>query len=186
MQARPLADGEDDLWLAVRGEDEKGRARLGRRAERDARCFLLALGDREPVARLRGQFLKLVAADRHEPGLDELRRLQPEADFDERRFRMNLIVDSNADGFIENDWIEREVMIGKSVRIVVTMPDPRCVMTTLAQDELPRDNEVLRTLVKHNRLPIGDSGAFPCAGVYAVVTAPGSVRVGDEVIVSGA
>ena len=99
---------------------------------------------------------------------------------------MNLIVDSGTDGFVENDWIEREIAIGESLRLVVTMPDPRCVMTTLAQDELPRNNEVLRALVKHNRLPVGDSGAFPCAGVYAVVSAPGSVRVGDDVRVSSA
>lgn len=118
--------------------------------------------------------------------LAELSRLQAGVDFDERRFRMNLIVDSPADGFVENDWIERELAIGDSLRLVVTMPDPRCVMTTLAQDELPRDNEVLRSLVKHNRLPVGDSGAFPCAGVYAVVTTPGNVRVGDDVSFSSA
>ncbi|MDH3440279.1 MAG: MOSC domain-containing protein [Gammaproteobacteria bacterium] len=118
--------------------------------------------------------------------LDELRRLQPKADFDERRFRMNLIIDANTGGFIENDWIEREVVIGDSVRLVVTMPDPRCIMTTLAQDELPRDNEVLRTLVQHNRLPVAGAGAFPCAGVYAVITGPGTVSVGDDVVVADA
>jgi len=113
--------------------------------------------------------------------LAELRNREPELDFDERRFRMNLIVDANDDGFVENEWVERELAIGDSARLVVTMPDPRCVMTTLAQDELPRDNEVLRALVKHNRLPVAGAGAFPCAGVYAVVKASGSVRVGDDI-----
>lgn len=117
--------------------------------------------------------------------LGQLCQHQPEADFDERRFRMNLIVDTEDEGFVENGWFEKELVIGDSVRLVVTMPDPRCVMTTLAQDELPRDTEVLRALVKYNRLPVAGAGAFPCAGVYAVVTAIGTVRVGDEAVISG-
>ena len=54
-------------------------------------------------------------------------------------------------------------------------------MTTLAQDELPRDNDVLRTLSQHNRIEVGAAGKFPCAGVYAVVEAPGTVQAGDRV-----
>jgi hypothetical protein len=53
-------------------------------------------------------------------------------------------------------------------------------MTTLAQDELPRDNDILRTLTRHNRIQIADAGRFPCAGVYAVVVTPGTLRTGDE------
>jgi hypothetical protein len=50
-------------------------------------------------------------------------------------------------------------------------------------DDLPQDPDVLRTLVRHNRMQIGDFGQFPCAGVYAVVAAPGTVRTGDHVTV---
>jgi hypothetical protein len=53
-------------------------------------------------------------------------------------------------------------------------------MTTLAQGDLPRDNNVIRTLVQHNKLQVGELGQFPCAGVYAVVAQPGIVRVGDQ------
>jgi hypothetical protein len=53
-------------------------------------------------------------------------------------------------------------------------------MTMLAQEELPKDTEVLRTLTRHNRVQAGTAGLFPCAGVYAVVEAPGTVRVGDR------
>ena len=53
----------------------------------------------------------------------------------------------------------------------------------LAQDDLPQDTDVLRTLVRHNRVQVGDLGQFPCAGVYAVVAAPGTVRTGDHVTV---
>jgi len=54
-------------------------------------------------------------------------------------------------------------------------------MTTLAQDDLPKDTDVLRTLTRHNRLQVGAAGQFPCAGVYAVVEAPGTMRTGDRV-----
>jgi hypothetical protein len=54
-------------------------------------------------------------------------------------------------------------------------------MTTLAQDDLPKDTDILRTLVRHNRIQVGADGQFPCAGVYAVVEAPGRMRVGDRV-----
>jgi hypothetical protein len=57
-------------------------------------------------------------------------------------------------------------------------------MITLAQDDLPKDTDVLRTLVRHNRVQLGDLGQFPCAGVYAVVAAPGTVRIGDQVILN--
>jgi hypothetical protein len=57
-------------------------------------------------------------------------------------------------------------------------------MVTVAQDGLPKDTDVLRALVAHNRLQLGDMGAFPCAGVYGVVSAPGRVRIGDDVVLN--
>jgi len=113
--------------------------------------------------------------------LERLNELRPESRFDERRFRMNVIVDSEEPGFVENGWVGNALSIGDAVRIAATLPDPRCVMTTLAQDDLPNDADVLRTLTKSNRIPVGDAGEFPCAGVYAVVASPGTVRVGDRV-----
>ncbi len=113
--------------------------------------------------------------------LDRLNELQPDISFDERRFRMNVIVGTEEAGFVENDWVGRELAIGDGLRLSVALPDPRCVMTTLAQDELPRDTDVLRTLVQHNRVQVGDAGQFPCAGVYAIVQASGAVRTGDGV-----
>ncbi|MCZ6858063.1 MAG: MOSC domain-containing protein, partial [Gemmatimonadetes bacterium] len=68
-----------------------------------------------------------------------------------------------------------------ATRLSVALPDPRCVMTTLAQRELAKDTDVLRTLVQHNRIQVGDAGQFPCAGVYAVVETPGTIQVGDPV-----
>jgi uncharacterized protein YcbX len=112
--------------------------------------------------------------------LDRLNELRPESRFDERRFRMNVIVATRAAGFLENGWTGRGLQIGDGVRLGVTIPDPRCVMTTLAQDELPKDTEVLRTLARQNRIDVA-GGLYPCAGVYATVESAGTIREGDPV-----
>ena len=93
---------------------------------------------------------------------------------------MNVIVATSEPGFVENGWVDRSLTIGDDARAMVVMPDPRCVMPTLAQEDLPKDNEVMRTLVRHNRLDAGGAMS-PCAGVYAAVTATGTLRTGDEV-----
>ena len=113
--------------------------------------------------------------------LEQLSELRPQSRFDQRRFRMNVIVRTKEAGFVENDWIGRKLVIGDAVRLSVALPDPRCVMTTLTQEELPKDTYVLRTLTRHNRVQVGAAGLFPCAGVYAVVEAPGTMRIGDRV-----
>ena len=113
--------------------------------------------------------------------LEQLSELQPQSRFDERRFRMNVIIDTEEAGFVENDWVSHQLAIGDAVRLSVALPDPRCVMTTLAQEELPKDTDVLRTLTRYNRVQVARAGRFPCAGVYAVVEAPGTMRTGDGV-----
>jgi hypothetical protein len=115
--------------------------------------------------------------------LARLAKLRPTSRFDARRFRMNLIVDTMGAGFVENGWIGCRLSIGDTARLGVAMPDPRCVMTTLAQDDLPGDTNVLRTLVQHNRLDIGGA-PYPCAGVYAIVAAPGTMRTGDAAAIT--
>lgn len=115
--------------------------------------------------------------------LDRLNELRPSSRFDARRFRMNVIVESDEAGFVENGWVGREVALGETARVRVALPDPRCVMTTLPQGDLPNDTDVLRTLVQHNKLQVADAGQFPCAGAYAVVEAPGTVRKGDRVAI---
>ena len=114
--------------------------------------------------------------------LARLSELRPQSRFDHRRFRMNVIVNTERRGFVENDWVGHALGLGAGVRLNVALLDPRCVMTTLAQDDLPQDTDVLRTLVRHNRAQVGDLGQYPCAGVYAVVAAPGTVRAGDRVV----
>ncbi len=113
--------------------------------------------------------------------LDRLNELEPGSRFDERRFRMNVIINSERPGFIENDWVDHNLAFGDTARLNVTLLDPRCVMTTMAQGDLPKDADVLRAIVRHNNLQVGDLGLLPCVGVYAVVQVHGSVRIGDSV-----
>jgi len=112
--------------------------------------------------------------------LDELGEREPESRFDARRFRMNVIVETPASGFVENDWVGRTLAMGEEVRVGVALPDPRCVMPSLAQEELPRDPQILKALVRHNRLDVGGK-LYPCVGVYAVAETTGTIRRNDPV-----
>jgi uncharacterized protein YcbX len=112
--------------------------------------------------------------------LDRLGELEPETSFDLRRFRMNVIVDGAAPGFVENDWVGHSVAIGDGVRLGVALPDPRCCMPSLEQEGVPRDPKVLKALARHNRIDVAGA-LFPCAGVYAVAEATGTVRHDDPV-----
>jgi MOSC domain-containing protein len=113
--------------------------------------------------------------------LEHLGELQPESTFDVRRFRMNVIVATPADAFVENSWIGGAIDVGERVKLAVPVPDPRCVMTTVAQEGLERDPQILKALAQHNRLDFAGAGLYPCAGVYAVVTSSGTIRTGDPV-----
>src|SRR5437899_3004750 len=112
--------------------------------------------------------------------LDQLGELEPQSRFDLRRFRMNVIVDTAARGFIENEWVGRTLAIGDDVQLGVALPDPRCVMPSLAQEDLPRDPRILKSLAQHNRIDVAGA-LYPCAGVYAVAEATGTIRKDDRV-----
>jgi uncharacterized protein YcbX len=112
--------------------------------------------------------------------LDQLGELEPQSNFDPRRFRMNVIVDTPARGFVENDWPGHTLSIGDDVQLGVALPDPRCCMPSLAQEDLPRDPRILKALARHNRLDVAGA-MFPCAGVYAVAETTGTIHKGDGV-----
>jgi len=113
--------------------------------------------------------------------LQRLGELYPQGRFDVKRFRMNLIVHADAEGFVENDWIGQTLAVGDGVSLPVILADPRCVMVTLPQGDLPKDPGILRTAAEHNRLEIPGHGRYPCVGVYATVAAGGTMRSGDQV-----
>jgi MOSC domain-containing protein len=70
-----------------------------------------------------------------------------------RRFRPNIVIEasSGAKGFVENEWIGHTLAIGDEVRLSITGPCGRCVMTTLPQGDLPKDPGILRTAAQQNK-----------------------------------
>ena len=106
--------------------------------------------------------------------LDRLRELHPQGRYEVRRFRPNIVVahTGSSAGFVENDWVDRTLAIGEKVRLRVTGPCPRCVMTTLPQGDLPKDPGILRAAAQHNEANVG---------VYASVEQEGVIRRGDSV-----
>jgi uncharacterized protein YcbX len=90
-----------------------------------------------------------------------------------RRFRPNLLVEPDGVAqFPEDDWLGAVLRIG-SLRMRVDRQDPRCVVITVDPDGLDSDPAVLRTVVKHRRTFLG---------VYGSTVTPGTVSVGDEVV----
>lgn len=94
-----------------------------------------------------------------------------DGDFDVRRFRPNLVVDSPATGFVEAEWTGGTLSAG-SCTAFVDCQTPRCSMPTRAQPELPADPKILRTIAHE---------AARCLGAYATVTRTGHIRCGDVV-----
>ena len=97
-----------------------------------------------------------------------------DAQIDVPRFRPNVLIDTGKEttGFVEDDWLEGEIQLGATVRIVSMQPALRCVMTTHRQMDLPRDLRVLRAAAQHHQARLG---------VFAAIGVPGAVRVGDPV-----
>ena len=107
--------------------------------------------------------------------LDRLRELYPAGRFEARRFRPNIVIGSAERGFVENDWLGRTVTVGDTVRLRITRLTPRCVMTTLAQGDLPKDPGILRTAAQNNAANVG---------VYANVISAGAIHRGDPVVLT--
>ena len=106
--------------------------------------------------------------------LARLHELYPEGRFAVPRFRPNVVVSptDKHGGFVENDWLTRIVAIGDNVRLKIDLNCARCVMTTLAQRDLPRDPGILRTAAQNNQVNVG---------VYASVLQGGKIQCGDSI-----
>ena len=98
-----------------------------------------------------------------------LGRKIPASQIDVRRFRPNVLLEAVGDALVEDAWVGRRFALGSAI-IRVDERTERCVMTTNAQSELPKDPGVLRAVTELNEV---------CLGVYASVEQPGLIRIGD-------
>lgn len=105
--------------------------------------------------------------------LEAMKRLNPTAAWDVRRFRPNFVIETAAgiEGLTEPDWAGKTLRIG-SVELKCEIPTVRCGMTMQAQKNLPKDPSVLRSIVKE---------ANQNLGIYASVISGGKVTEGDKV-----
>lgn len=108
--------------------------------------------------------------------LAHLRSKNPKADWDARRFRPNLLIETNAhwSGLAEQDWVGKRMTIGAAV-VDCVGGTPRCGAVTRAQPEFDADKSILRTVVRE---------ADQNVGIYGLIAAAGEVRAGDAVYVS--
>lgn len=105
--------------------------------------------------------------------LARMRSLYPEGDFDERRFRPNILINiGDPGGFVEDDWVGHELQLGEEVSLMVTKTNIRCKLTTLRQSGLREDEGILRTIERENANQLG---------VMCKVLTGGTLRVGSAV-----
>ncbi len=174
----PDGAGFEELWpdiagLAPQGVIDGTRVRDEETGEVISRFDLSAMGAPGTFFDLSPLHVLTTAT------LDRLRELAPDTVFDVRRYRPNVLLDGAGEGFVENDWPGSVLTLGGAT-VTASLATMRCVMTTLAQGDLPVDADVLRTVAKHNRIEIPQvGGVWASAGVYADVTAAGDVSVGD-------
>ena len=102
--------------------------------------------------------------------------LHPEGAWDVRRFRPNLLIQVDGDGFAEDAWVGGSLK-GGDVELAVRKRTTRCVIALRAQQDLPKDPEVARSLQRDHDLKLG---------VYATVAHPGSITTGDTVTITTA
>ena len=97
-------------------------------------------------------------------------RHHPNGAWDPRRFRPNILIDLEGEGWIEDSWIGQQVRVG-AVAVIPTQRCIRCTMVTRSQPGLDADVEIFRTLARHHH------GHF---GVWSEVFTPGNLSVGDR------
>lgn len=101
--------------------------------------------------------------------------LVPSSDFDARRFRPSILVDTGEypGAFLEDEWVGGTLLVGDGLKIVKIQPALRCVMTTHPQENLGRDYQILRTAAYHHKANVG---------VFASIERGSVVHLGDPVL----
>lgn len=89
---------------------------------------------------------------------------------DIRRFRPNILLNTQDDGYPEDAWAGKTIRLGSAV-LKLELACPRCIMTTHGFADLPKDPQVMRALVRENNGNLG---------IYANVVTPGEIKLGDS------
>jgi uncharacterized protein YcbX len=95
----------------------------------------------------------------------------PDGKWDARRFRPNLLIDIDTDGWVDDDWCGRVVRVGE-VDLLPQQGCIRCTMVTRPQPGLERDLDIYKTVARHHNGTLG---------VWTRVRTPGTIRTGDPV-----
>ena len=104
--------------------------------------------------------------------LEHLQQIQPDADWDIRRFRPNIVIETaDNQGLVEQEWVGQQLTIADNV-IDCTDTAPRCGAVTRQQENIVSDKSMLKTIVKH---------ADQNLGIYGNTTNQGMLNVGDPV-----
>ncbi|MGI9123346.1 MAG: MOSC domain-containing protein, partial [Mycobacterium sp.] len=105
-----------------------------------------------------------------EQAVAAMKALAPESDFDVRRFRPTVLIDSpSAASHPELEWCGG-VLHAPGASLAPMIPTIRCVMPTHDQPGLARDPAITRTVAAHARR---------CLGVYGTVVSAGRLAEGD-------
>ncbi len=113
--------------------------------------------------------------------LDGAAELRPDLNWDVRRFRPNLVLDTEGGAFVENEWVGRSLRFASGATIRISQPTVRCAMPLRSQPEhagnvaLGRQPELFRAMSELNTEYPNHFGA------YVDVEVPGRVAVGDAV-----
>jgi uncharacterized protein YcbX len=110
------------------------------------------------------------------PTINYLKNQLPEADWDVRRFRPNIVIDTGSRdlGLVEQDWIGKQIAIGSPL-IDCTATAPRCGAVTREQNGLGFDKSMIRTIIKK---------ADQNLGSYGSVKQQGQLCVGESIYIS--
>jgi uncharacterized protein YcbX len=103
--------------------------------------------------------------------LRRLRELTGES-VDPLRFRANLLIDVPGDGFPEEEWLGRDLLIGDQVMLRPRRRLTRCVMIDLAQEDVPKHGRLLRTVAEQHDMTFG---------VWATVEGTGRIALHDRI-----
>jgi uncharacterized protein YcbX len=145
-------DVKDSAFLDGLSDAARGELRLHFTQKNAVDCRPLSLFSMQTLAQLE-----------QETGLN----------IDKRRFRANFYVNwEQADGFYENELVNRRMKVGDRLEIMVRELDPRCKSITIDPDTAETQPRILKHIArKHDGF----------AGVYAAVLTEGTVRPGDQI-----